>query len=75
MSDKAHFHMSSYGNKLNCHHWAANNPHKLHQHPLCNAKVALWRAISSHGIIGPNLFENVEGSTATVNAEWYEVML
>jgi len=31
MSDKAHFHVSGYVNKQNCHYWAPNNPHELHQ--------------------------------------------
>ena len=67
--------MSGYGNKQNCCFWAPNNSHELLQGPLHNAKVIVWCAISSHGIIGPNFFENVKGHTATANAEQYKVML
>jgi hypothetical protein len=50
-------------------------PHELHQHPVHRAKVTVWCAVSSHGIIGPYCFENAKGLTVTVNAEWYKVML
>ena len=75
MSDEAHFHMSGYVNKQNCRYWAPNNPHELHQRPLHSAKVTVWCAISSHGVIGPYFFENSDGSTVTVNAERYKIML
>jgi hypothetical protein len=32
-------------------------------------------AVYSHGIIGPYFFENRDGHTVTVNAQWYKVML
>jgi len=75
MSDEAHFHVSGYVNKQKCRYWAPNNPHELQQHPLHSAKVTVWCAVSSYGIIGPYCFENAKGHTVTVNAEWYGVML
>jgi hypothetical protein len=47
--------------------------HELCQHSVHRAKVTVWCAVSSHGIIGPYCFENAEGLTVTVNAEWYKV--
>jgi len=35
----------------------------------------VWHAVPSRGIIGPFCFENAEGCTITVNAEWYIVIL
>ena len=75
MSDEAQVHVSGYVNKQNYHYWAPNNPHDLHQHPLHSAKVTVWCAVSSHGIIGPYCSENAEGRTVNVSAEWYKVML
>jgi hypothetical protein len=75
MSDKAHFHMSGDVNKQNCRFWAANNPRELHQRPLQSAKVTVWCAIFSGGIIGPYFFEDEEGRTVTANTERYTAML
>ena len=74
MSDEAHFLVSGYVNKQNCHFWAQNNPHEHHQCPLHSARVTVWCAVSSHGSMGPYFFENEEGHTITVNAEWYKVV-
>jgi len=75
MSDEAHFHVPGYANKQKCCYWAPNKPHELHQHPLHSAKVTVWCAVSTHGIIGSYCFENVKGCTVNVNAERYKVML
>ena len=75
MSDEAHFLVSGYVNKQNCHYCAPNNPHELHHHPLHSAKLTVWCEVSSHGIIGPYFFENEEGRTVTVKGEQYKVML
>jgi len=48
---KAHFLVSGYVNKQNCRYWAPNNPHELYQRPLHTAKMTMWCAVSSHGII------------------------
>jgi len=39
MSSDAHFRVSGYVNKHNCHYWAPNNPHELHHCLLHSAKV------------------------------------
>jgi hypothetical protein len=74
MSEEAHFHTSGYVNKQNCCYWAPNNLLEL-QHPLHSAKVTVWCAISSEGIIGPYFFENMEEHVVRDNAGLYEVML
>jgi hypothetical protein len=73
-SDEAHYHVSGYMNKQNCRCWTPNIPHELHQHPLHNATVSVWCAVSSHCITGPYCFENALGCTVNVNAEQYRVM-
>ena len=57
---KAHFLVSGYVNKQNCRYWAPNNPHELHQRPLHSAKMTLWCAVSSHGIIDLYFLENAD---------------
>jgi len=42
MSSDAHFRVSGYVNNENCHYWAPNSPHELHQCPLHRAKVTVW---------------------------------
>jgi hypothetical protein len=69
ISDEAHFHMVGYVNKQNYKFWAANNLRELHQSPLHSAKVTVWCAVSSGGIIGPCFFEDEKGQTVTVNTE------
>jgi hypothetical protein len=75
MSDEAYFPVSVYVNQQNCHYRAPNNSHELHQCLLYSAKVTVWSAVSSHGIICPYFFENAEGHTVNVNVERYTVML
>jgi hypothetical protein len=50
-SVEAHFYLSGYVNKHNFRYWAAN-PRQLHEWPLHSAKVTVWCAISSNGVIG-----------------------
>jgi len=75
MSDEAYFPVPGCVNKQKCRYWDSSDPHELHQCLLYSAKVTVWSAVSSHGIIGPYFFENAEGHTVTVNAEHYTVML
>lgn len=75
MSDEAHFHLSGYVNKQNFRYWSDENPQELHQKPLHSAKVTVWCAMCSTGIIGPFFFENERGQAVTVNAERYSEML
>jgi len=74
LSDKARYHVSGYVNKQNCCCWPPNIPHELQQHPLHNAEVKLWCAVSSHCIIGPYCFETALGRTVNVHAERYKGM-
>ena len=73
MSSEAHYHVSGHVNKQNCRCWTPNIPYELHQHPLHNAKVTVWCAVSSDCIIGPYCFENALERTVNVNAEQYNV--
>ena len=62
MSDEAHFHLTGYVNKQNYRYWADSNPKEVHERPLHSSKVTVWCAVSSHGVIGPYIFENESGS-------------
>ena len=75
MSDEAHLHLSGYVKKQNFRYWSDQNPRELHQRPLQSAKVTVWCAMSSSGIIGPFYFENEREQSVTVNAERYSEML
>jgi hypothetical protein len=68
MSDEAHFHLSGYVNKHSFRYWAAANPQQLHERPFHLAKVTVWCAISSNGVIGPYFFENDDGHAVTVTS-------
>jgi hypothetical protein len=69
MSDEAHYHVFGYVNKQNYRSCTPNIPHERHQHPLQNAKVTVWCAVSSHCITGPYYFGNALRHTVNVNAE------
>jgi hypothetical protein len=72
MQVKVHFLASGYVNKQNCRYWAPKNPYELHQRPLHNAKMTMWCAVSSYGIIDLYFLENADECSLTVNAEWYK---
>jgi hypothetical protein len=71
MSDEAHFHLSGHANKQNFSYWAAANTRQLHERHLHSAAVAVWRAISSNGVIGSYFFENDDGHKVTVTSARY----
>jgi len=75
MSDEAHFHLSGYVNKQNFRFWSDVNPRELHQQPLHSAKVTVWCAMSSLGIIGPYFFEDGLSNAVTVTSQRYAEML
>lgn len=75
MSDEAHFHLSGYVNKQNFRYWSAVNPQELHERPLHSAKVTVWCAVSSNGIIGPYFFEDDDSRAVTVTSARYVQML
>ena len=63
-SDEAHFMLNGYVNKQNHRFWATENPHFAISKSLHPARVTVWCAMSSLGIIGPVFLEqNVTGST------------
>jgi hypothetical protein len=65
MSDEAWFHVSGYVNAQNSSIWDTENPHVLHQRPLHDIKVGVWRAVTARRVIGPIFFED------TVNSDRY----
>jgi hypothetical protein len=75
MSYEAPFHLSEYVNKHNFRYWAAAKAQQLHERPLHSAKVTVWCAISSNGVIGPYFFENDDGHAVKVASARYVHML
>jgi hypothetical protein len=67
MSGEASLPVSGCANKQKCCYWASSDPHELHHCLLYSAKVTVWSAVSSHGIIGPYFFENAEGYTVILD--------
>ena len=53
----------------------ANKPNMYLEKHLYSKHVTVWAALSSQGIIGPLVFEDVNGETATVNTERYLKLL
>jgi hypothetical protein len=74
MSDEAHFHLSSFVNKQSFRYWSSKNTQRFHKNPLHSAKLAVWCAISSFGILGPYFFEDGDGRKVTVNSQRYVIM-
>ena len=58
LTDKAYFHLNGVVNKQNVRFWAREPPHTLHEKENYGAKVNVWTAISTHGIIGPLSFDD-----------------
>jgi len=75
MMDEASFHLCGNVNSQNCHYWATENPHDIHQKPLHSVKVIVWCGVASFGVIGPYFFEDKAGRAVTVNAAHYTEML
>jgi transposase len=75
MSDEARFHPDGFVNKQNFHYWSEENPRQLHQQPLHSDRVTVWRAISSHDIIGQYFFEDDNGRVTTVTSGRYANMI
>ncbi len=73
-TDEAHFQLTVQYNKQNRRHWAYEKPDICAETQLHPAKVTVWAAISSHGIIGPFYFEE-DGDTATITSDRYVDML
>ena len=75
MSDETHFDLSGEVNKQNLCYWANEKPLNVHEKPLHSECVTVWCATGIFGIIGPYFFEDENGATVTVNAEYYIHML
>jgi hypothetical protein len=56
--DEVYFHLNGVGNKQNVRFWARELPHTLHEKENYGAKVNVWTAISTHGIIGQFFFDD-----------------
>lgn len=74
-SDEAHFHLDGKVNSQNYRFWSHEKPDVLEEAPLHSAKITVWCAMSSAGIVGPFFFEDGGGDTQTVNAERYRAVL
>ena len=73
-SDESHFHLDGHVNKQNCRFWGSQKPDEVLECPLHSAKVTVWCAMSSQGLIEPFFFEE-NGSAVTVNGARYRIML
>ncbi len=63
-SDESHFHLDGHVNSQNCRYWGTDKPTDVLERPLHSAKVTVWCALSSQGIIGPFFFEEDDKLTA-----------
>ena len=70
-SDEAHFLLSGHVNSKNNVYWGKQAPEYCLERPLHSAKCTAWIAISTHGIIGPFWFEDVNGQALTINTLRY----
>ena len=68
-TDEAYFHVNGVVNKQNVRFWAREIPHTLLEKENYGAKVNVWTAIPTHGIIGPFFFHD------TVTKERYKDVL
>ena len=73
-SDKAHFDIGWYVNKLNCRIWGTENPHAYIEKPTHPKRVAVCCEFPSRFIIGQFFFENEQGAAVTVNGDCYWAM-
>ena len=48
-----------------------SDPKEIHERPPHAAKVTVWFGITSSRIIGPYIFEEVNGDAVTVNGNRY----
>ncbi|GFY13840.1 hypothetical protein TNCV_986121 [Trichonephila clavipes] len=74
-SEKAHFWLNGYVNKLNCRIWSEANPQVYVETPLHPEKLTVWCALWAGGIIGPYFFKHDEGPIVTVNGDRYRAMI
>ena len=70
-SDECHILLSGHVNRQNMRFIGWMKPEEYAQKPLHSAKVTVWCALSSHGIIGPYFLEDQNGNCVTVTAAVY----
>jgi hypothetical protein len=75
MSDKANIHLHGTVNKQNFWYLSAENPHRLHHHPLYGPEVTVLCALWSIGVIGHYFFEDEAIQSITVTSQQYREML
>jgi hypothetical protein len=66
MTDEAHFYLSGFVNEQNFRYWSNVKPRQLHQKPLQSARIRVWCAVSSFGIVGPYFFKDDNEIATTV---------
>lgn len=74
-TDESHIHLDGYTNSQNCIHWGSSRPEEFTRKSLHPTKVTVWCAISSHGILGPYLFQDANGARVNVRGSNYLDML
>lgn len=74
-TDEAHFHLAGQVNSRNNVYWGTQPPLEVVERPLHSAKVTVWCALSSQGIIGPYFLEDEDGHTVTINQQRYRVIV
>ena len=69
--DPAHVYLDAEINKKKIRHWGTEKPEYHLEKQLHSKKVTVWAALSSHGIVGPFLFEDEDGVVETINSMRY----
>jgi hypothetical protein len=75
MMHEANFYLCGNINSQNCHYWATENHHDIHQKPLHSEKVIVWCGVASFRVISPYFFVDKTGRAVTVNSAHYTEML
>jgi hypothetical protein len=68
-SVEAHSNLDDVVNKQNGQFWGSQNPRVIHEKVYHALRITAWVVISSHGLLGPILFEE------SVDSEHYLNML
>ncbi|UYV74075.1 hypothetical protein LAZ67_11002039 [Cordylochernes scorpioides] len=77
-TDEAHFYLNGEVNTQNSRIWATGNPRIFTEMPLHHPRVTVWCGFTSSFIIGPFLFEEINGrtfKTVSVTGERYVQLL
>jgi hypothetical protein len=60
--DEAHFHLDGVVKKNVRRFWASENPGVIHEKVHHAPRITVWVVISSHGVLGPNFFQEILNS-------------